>query len=115
MPTKEGRVQTAFILSIIGSTGVDPLLLFFITPYNYFGFSFFSSAIMAIIAMPLFAAPCVIGGIGLYLIKDTSANALTGKYRVFYILSRVFSIIAIVEGAILASIGLIYILVNIGA
>ena len=44
MPTKENRVQTAFILSIIGSSGVDPLLLFFVNPYDYFGFSFFSNA-----------------------------------------------------------------------
>ena len=110
MQAKENRVQTAFILSIIGSSGVDPLLLFFVTPYDYFGFSFFSNAALTFVAMPLFFFFFFLGGVALSLIKDANASALHGKYKVFNILARIFSIIAIVEGAILSTIGLVYLL-----
>ena len=107
MSTKEQKVQTAFILAVIGSSVVDTLLLCSLFYYQI-GFVFFSNLFATLLVMPVFAAPAILGGIALSIIKSVGAmRDFNGKYRVFYILTRILSIVTIVEGAIIGTIGLI--------
>lgn len=107
MSIKEQKVQTAFILAVIGSSIVDTLLLCAIFYYRI-GFAFFSNLFSTLLVMPAFAAPAILGGIALSMIKSVGAMSdFNGKYRVFYIITRILSIVAIVEGAIIGTIGLI--------
>ena len=54
------------------------------------------------------SAPAILGGIALSMIKSVGAMSdFNGKYRAFYIITRILSIVAIVEGAIIGTIGLI--------
>ena len=107
MSTKEQKVQTAFILAVIGSSVVDTLLLCSLFYYQI-GFVFFSNLFATLLVMPVFAAPAILGGIALSMIKSVGVMSdFNGKYRVFYIITRILSIVAIVEGAIIGTIGLI--------
>ena len=45
--------------------------------------------------------------IALSMIRGIGFRTMTGKYRVFYILVRIFGLVAIIEGAILGTIGLV--------
>ena len=102
MSTKEQKIQTAFILSIIGSAISDTILLAFIGYYRLI--SIFTNVFAAFVLLPTFVAPLILGCIALTILKD--ASGATGKYRFFYIFARVLSIISIVEGAILGTIAI---------
>lgn len=109
MQTKEQKVQTAFILSIIGYSVGDIFLIgllfyyritAFISATAYLTFFFYISLIATLVA------PIVLGSVALTMIKD--ARGVKGKYRVFYIISRILSILAIIEGAILSTGVIVY-------
>ena len=104
MQTNEQKVQTAFILSIIAAGVADTISLEALI-VRQFGFLFSSNALVAFIVLPIFAGPIVLGSIALNMIRESSG--VKGKYRVFYIISRVLSIVAIVESAIICTIGLV--------
>jgi len=112
MQTNEQKVQTGFILSIIGYSAVDLFILGWIFCYRI-TINLFYNQFALFFVVPFFAAPLVLGSIALYMIKD--AREVTGRYKVFYIISRVLSIVSIVIGAILCTIGFIYLAVRIGS
>ena len=106
MQTKEQRVQIAFILATIGASVVDVFLLCIIFYYRV-GFYFFSNIFVTLVVLPAFASPSILGGIALSMIRGIGFRTMTGKYRVFYILVRIFGLVAIIEGAIFGTIGLV--------
>ena len=106
MQTKEQRVQIAFILATIGASIVDVFLLCIIFYYRV-GFYFFSNIFVTLVVLPAFASPSILGGIALSMIRGIGFRTMTGKYRVFYILVRIFGLVAIIEGAIFGTIGLV--------
>lgn len=104
MQTKEQRIKTAFILSIIGAASSDLYLLTFLFSYRVANI-FIVNDLVSFILFPVLAAPLVLGILALTMVRDI--NDVTGKYRVFYIFTRVLSIIAIIEGAIYFTVGFI--------
>ena len=109
MPTKEQRIKTAFILSIIGAASSDLFLLMYILPYRI-GNIFIINDLAAFIIYPALAAPLVLGILSLTMVRDI--GGVSGKDRVLYIFTRVLSIIAIVEGAILGTCALVYLTIR---
>lgn len=105
MQTKEQRVQTAFILSIVGYSVAD---LFFLSLIFYYRVTSYitSNTFTLFFLLPSLVAPLVLGSISLSMIRD--ARGVKGKYRVFYIVARILSIVSIVVGAIMATIAFIY-------
>ena len=109
MLTKEQRIKTAFILSILGASTLDLFFLGYIFYYRigvYFSLGGFES----LLVFPILVAPLVLGCIAQSLIRDI--GAVTGKNRVFYVFARVLSVISIVEGAIFGTIGFVTATVN---
>ena len=105
MQTKEQRVQTAFILSIIGYSVAD--LFFLALVFYYRVASYITSNTFALFfVLPSLVAPLVLGSIALSMIRD--ARGVKGKYRVFYVIARILSIVSIVVGAIMATVAIIY-------
>ena len=105
MQTKEQKVQTAFILSIIANSVVDMFALSIVFYYrvtSYITSNWFALFFLA----PLFAAPIVLGAIAQYTIREV--RGVTGKYKAFYVISRVLSLVAIIEGSIILTVGLVY-------
>ena len=109
MPTKEQRIKTAFILSIIGAASSDLFLLMYILPYRI-GNIFIINDLAAFIIYPALAAPLVLGILALTMVRDI--GGVSGKDRILYIFTRVLSIIAIVEGAILGTCALVYLTIR---
>ena len=103
MPTKEQKIKTAFILSIIGSASSDLCLLTYIFIYRI-GNIFIANDFVSFVLSPALAAPLVLGILAITMVRDV--GEVTGKNRIFYIFTRVLSIVAIVEGAIMSTIGL---------
>ena len=99
----QNNLKTAFILSIIANASSEAFsyLALFVFPNH---FSIAANLWAAMFIMPNLAAPIVLGSISLSLIKNI--GDLKGGQRVIYTFTRVLSIIAIVVGAILSTIGL---------
>ena len=99
----QNNLKTAFILSIIANASSEAFsyLALFVFPNH---FSIVGNLWAALFIMPNLVAPIVLGSISLSLIKNI--GDLKGGQRVIYNFTRVLSIIAIVVGAILSTIGL---------
>ena len=99
MKRSSKRIQTAFILSLVAGTFLDAVALFLL----YFSgiTSVFSAtdAIVLIIYVSVTIAPIVLGIVALSLLTNT--KPATPRDRVFKILTKIFSIISIVETSIL--------------
>ena len=109
MPTKEQSIKTAFILSIIGAASSDLFLLTYIFLYRI-GNIFIVNDLMSFVLSPVLAAPLVLGILSLTMVRDI--GGVSGKDRILYIFTRVLSIIAIVEGAILGTCVLVYLTIR---
>lgn len=96
MNKTESSLQTAFILGIIASS---ILLLYAIFP-SFFSFSG-DTLTRAIIALVVIPAPMVMGIISLSMCRVTSLEGVDTKFKVYRIVARVLSIIAVVIGAVL--------------
>lgn len=96
-------IKTAFILAIVGGVSVDAIAIIYVAMSGFGSFSYptFSATMAAIVFVfvALMLAPLVFGIISLNLIKN--AKPQNPRDRVFRILTKVFSIINIVGGALL--------------
>ena len=96
MNKKESNIQTAFILAIVAHS---ILLLFIIVP-GYISIP--NDALSSSIAfLTYYPAPMILGIISSYMNKVTSLEDVGTKFRVYRIVARILSIIAIVVGAIM--------------
>ena len=97
-------IKTAFILSIVGNGLGDLIILFYL--YLAARLGSWSSNLSAlgllyiIIICSLIFAPLVFGIISINMIKGV--NPVTQQDRVFRIITKIFSIVNIVGGAIVA-------------
>ena len=97
-------IKTAFILSIVGNGLGDLIILFYL--YLAARLGSWSSNLSAlgllyiIIICSLIFAPLVFGIIAMNMIKNV--NPVTQQDRVFRIITKIFSIVNIVGGAIVA-------------
>ena len=96
-------IKNAFILSIIANVSGDALIISYalVGSLGYFSSPTFTPAflIFCLVALAFLVAPLVFGIIALVMIK--SIKPITPKDKVFKILTKVFSIVSIVGGAIL--------------
>lgn len=89
------RVQNAFIMAIIANCSIDTIGLIvlyscaFVSPY----FNFFAGFIVAALIL---AAPIVLSAVALSMLKGIQSYELYGKYRVFYIITRVLSLVTLI-------------------
>ena len=91
-------IKSAFVLSIIAGCYVDVLVIV----EAIFGYAFFSNPFgdelfNVLLIFGLLAGPVVMGGVALSMTKEL--KGLKGSQRVMFILTRIFSIISIAEGA----------------
>ena len=92
----ENNLQTAFILAIIAES---TLLLYAIFPSFFsFGGDVLTRSIMVFMVSP---APMVMGIISLSMCKVTSLEGVGTRFKVYRVVARVLSIIAVIIGAIL--------------
>ena len=90
-------IKTAFILSIVGNSFLFALLIayiFFGSTLNSFLFPNVPTALLSFAA--IFVGPLVFGIVALSLLNK--ATPITAQDKVFRILTRIFSLIAIIEG-----------------
>ena len=99
----QNNLKTAFILSIIANASSEAFsyLALFVFPNH---FSIVGNLWAALFIMPNLVAPIVLGSISLSLIKNI--GDIKGGKKVMYTFTRILSIVAIVVGAILSTIGL---------
>jgi len=102
MNQKESNIQTAFILSIVAH-GIFSLIG--ITA-SFFSFPNDTLTNM-LLTFGVYPAPMVLGIISLSMNKLNPGDEIAPKFRVFRILARIFSSIAIVISAILTFVYLI--------
>ena len=102
MNKKESNIQTAFILSIVAQ-GI--LLLFIIVP-GYISIPG-DTITRLIVTFSYFPAPMVLGIISASMNKVTSLEDVGTKFKVYRIVAKVLSTIAIVLGAVLTFVFLI--------
>ena len=97
------NLKTAFVLSIIADASSEAFiyLALFVFPNHYL---IVGNLWAAIFIMPSLVAPIVLGSIALSLIRNIGVT--TRGQRVILVFTRVISTIAIVEGAIISTIGL---------
>ena len=92
----ENNLQTAFILAIVA---VSILMLYAIFPSFFsFGGDTLTRSIMVFMVFP---APLVMGIISLSMCKVTTLQGVGTKYKVYRVIARVLSILAVIIGAIL--------------
>ena len=104
-------VKTAFILSLIAGISLDALfILYFIFGYAYFAY-LDSNLLRDAMILGFIMAPIVLGIIALTMINQV--KDVKRSQRVYLILTRIFSITSIAEGAFALSIcSIIYIIVR---
>ena len=102
MNKKESNIQTAFILSIVAQ-GI--LLLFIIVP-GYISIPG-DTITRLIVALAYFPAPLILGIISASMNKVTSLEDVGTKFKVYRIVAKVLSTIAIVLGSVLTFVFLI--------
>ena len=102
MNKKESNIQTAFILSIVAH-GI--MLLFIIVPGHI---SIPGDSITRlIVTLAYFPAPLILGIISANMNRVTSLEGVGTKFKVYRIVAKVLSTIAIILGAVLTFIFLI--------
>ena len=100
------RVQNAFIMAIIANCSIDTIGLIvlyscaFVSPY----FNVFAGFIVAALIL---AAPIVLSAVALSMLRGIQSYELYGKYKVFYVISRILSSVTLVTTAIVAFLVLI--------
>ena len=92
---KNNYGKTAFILSIVALTFSELVLALISLIYSFINMGW-NDSLAAVIGLTLLAGPIVMGIVALSLLPKAKNNK-----RVFVILTRIFSIFAIVIGAIL--------------
>ena len=96
MNKKESNIQTAFILSIVAHS---IMLLFIIVP-GYISIPG-DTITRLIVTFSYFPAPMVLGIISANMNKVSTLEGVGTKFKVYRIVARVLSIVAVVIGAIL--------------
>ena len=92
---KNSYGKTAFILSIVALTLSEIVLMLISSLYSLINLGW-NNSFAALLGLSLLAGPVVMGSIALSMLnKDPSTK------RVFVVLTRVFSIFAIVIGAVI--------------
>lgn len=102
MNKKESNIQTAFILSIVAHS---IMLLFIIVP-GYISIPG-DTVTRLIVTLSYFPAPLILGIISANMNKVTSLEGVSTKFKVYRIVAKVLSTIAIVLGAVLTFVFLI--------
>ena len=102
MNKKESNIQTAFILSIVAHS---IMLLFVIVP-GYISIPG-DTITRLIVTLGYFPAPLILGIISASMNKVTSVEGVGTKFKVYRIVAKVLSTIAIVLGAVLTFVFLI--------
>lgn len=94
MTKKENNAQVAFILAII-AISVLCMLAIFPSFFSNYGDTITRLTMLFV----LYPSPLVLGIVALALIRDC-AGGVNGKYRAYYIIARVFSILSVIFGSI---------------
>lgn len=102
MNKKESNIQTAFTLSIVAHS---IMLLFIIVP-GYISIPG-DTVTRLIVTLSYFPAPLILGIISANMNKVTSLEGVGTKFKVYRIVAKVLSTIAIVLGAVLTFVFLI--------
>ena len=89
------RVQNAFIIAIIANCCIDTLGLIMAYTSSFIA-SYFNGFTGFIVAALILAAPIVLSIVALSMLKGIQSYELYGKYRVFYIITRVLSLVTLI-------------------
>lgn len=100
------RVQNAFIMAIIANSILDVLGLTISYIRSYIS-SAWSPFTMFLIGSFVLAAPIVLSAIALSYLKGLQSYEVSGKFRAYYVIARVLSLVTIIITSIVAFICLI--------
>ena len=100
------RVQTAFIMAIIANSIIDVLALMFSYVRSYIS-SGWSPLTMLVVGSMVFAAPIVLSAMALSYLRGVQSYEISGKFRAFYIIARVLSLVTLIVTSVVAFICLI--------
>lgn len=100
------RVQNAFIMAIIANCSIDTIGLIMLYSSSFLT-SYFNGFAGFIVASLILAAPIVLSAVALSMLRGIQSYELYGKYKVFYVISRILSSVTLVTTAIVAFLVLI--------
>ena len=100
------RVQNAFTMAIIANCSIDTIGLIMLYSSSFVT-SYFNGFAGFIVAALILAAPIVLSAVALSMLRGIQPYELYGKYKVFYVISRILSSVTLVTTAIVAFLVLI--------